>query len=114
MNKERMEDNLFESQLREIQTLQRRWRFGRWMQLTGGSLSLALGVWLAVLVHERVTIVEQTQQEDITWAVAVSLMFIYQGIWLSGLAMARWRGDPVLKLLVRLIETTRSSTPKEL
>jgi hypothetical protein len=82
---------------------ERAWRHNRWYCVLVGGLGIGIGVWLVGLFFE---LASRTQVWDggIVWLCPVAWGMCFQSAWILVHALAKWHGDPVIAVLLKLAE----------
>jgi hypothetical protein len=83
------------------------WRYARWFQLIGASFNIATGAFLLYVAQARASSAAAWDQQAVL-LYPVSIAILTTGAVLCSLALSKWRGDPVIALLLGLSGRTDS------
>lgn len=89
--------------LAKLRKRQKSWQRRRWLCLIGGVFSTLLGIWFIFEFSLRASATEKWDG-SLVWLAPVPWVFYFQGLVICVFTLSRWRGDPVLGLILTLVE----------
>ncbi|MGA2866257.1 MAG: hypothetical protein ABSF95_17425 [Verrucomicrobiota bacterium] len=84
------------------------WRRDRWFHLLGGAINIAVGAFFLSVAQERASSAVAWDQEAVL-LYPISIAMLTTGGVLAARALSKWRGDPVVAVLLGLLH--RGSRP---